>query len=156
MGIIRVVNEIVIERPPEEVFAFITDVGSNPQWQRGMREAHFTSGPPMRLGSTYAQVTSFLGRRIESRYEVIDLVPGRLITGSTTISPVPITFSRIVTPHKAGARVTAVVEGRPQGVFTLVSPIVRRLVAASLARDYANLKHLLEGRSFLEADPAPG
>jgi hypothetical protein len=156
MGIIRIVNEIVIERPPDEVFAFVCDVGNNPQWQRGMHEAHFTSGPPLRLGSTYAQVTSFFGRRIESRYEVVDYVPGRLITGSTTISPVPITFSRIVTPTKAGTRVTATVEGRPEGLFTLASPIVRRMISASLARDYANLKHLLEGRSFLKAEPRPG
>jgi len=110
-----------------------------------MREAHFTSGPPLRVGSTYAQVATFLGRRIESRFAIIEHEPGRLVKGSTTVSPFPITFTRIVEPDGDGSRVTAIVEGRPNGVFSLASPLVRRMVKASVARDYDNLKRLLEG-----------
>jgi len=145
MNDVRVINEIVINRPPGVVFDYIADVANNPLWQRGMREAHFTSGPPLRVGSTYAQVATFLGRRIESRFAIVEYEPGRLVKGSTTISPFPITFTRIVEPEGAGARVIAIVEGRPDGVFALASPIVRRMVTASVARDYANLKRLLEG-----------
>ena len=145
MSDVRVVNEIVIRRPPEVVFDYIADVANNPLWQRGMREAHFTSGPPLRVGSTYAQVATFLGRRIESRFAIVAYEPGRLVKGSTTISPFPITFTRIVDPDGPDARVIAIVEGRPHGLFALASPIVRRMVAASVARDYENLKRLLEG-----------
>ena len=149
MGDVRIVNEIVINRPPVDVFEFIADVGNNPQWQRGMKEAHFTSGPPLRVGSTYAQVATFLGRRIESRFEIVEYEPGRLIKGSTTVSPFPITFTRFVEPDGEFSHVTAIVEGRPDGVFGLVSPIVRRMVGASVARDYANLKRLMEGLTSL-------
>jgi len=149
MGDVRVVNQVVIDRFFSEVFEFVSDVGNNPQWQRGMREAHFTSGPPLRVGSTYAQIATFLGRRIESRFEIVEFQPGRLVKGSTTISPFPITFTRIVEPQGTGTRVTAIVEGRPDGIFALVSPIVRRLVAASVRRDYENLKLLLEGRASI-------
>ena len=145
MSEVRVVNEIVINRPPEVVFDYIADVANNPLWQRGMREAHFTSGPPLRTGSTYAQVATFLGRRLESRFVIVEFEPGRLVKGSTTISPFPITFTRIVEPDGKGARVTAIVEGRPDGLFALASPVVRRMVKASVARDYENLKRLLEG-----------
>lgn len=149
MGDVRVVNEVVIDRLPVDVFGFVADVGNNPQWQRGMREAHFTSGPPLRVGSTYAQIATFLGRRIESRFEIVQYEPGRLVKGSTTISPFPITFTRIVEPHGGGAKVTAIVEGRPDGIFAIASPLVRRLVGASVRRDYENLKLLLEGRTSL-------
>ncbi|MDJ0961494.1 MAG: SRPBCC family protein [Acidimicrobiia bacterium] len=142
---VRVVNEIVIDRPPDVVFAYIADVANNPLWQRGMREAHFTSGPPLRVGSTYAQVATFVGRRIESRFAIVEYEPGRLVKGSTTVSPFPITFTRIVDPEGGGSRVTAIVEGRPDGLFALASPLVRRMVKASVARDYDNLKRLLEG-----------
>ena len=149
MSDVRVVNEVVIDRPPAEVFDFVANVENNPQWQRGMRDAHFTSGPPLRVGSTYAQVASFLGRRIESRFEIVAYEPGRLVKGSTTVSPFPITFTRIVEPEGEASRVIAIVEGRPDGLFALASPIVRRMVASSVERDYENLKHLLEGRSKL-------
>jgi hypothetical protein len=145
MGDVEVVTEIEIHRPATEVFDFVADVANNPQWQRGMHEAYFTSGPPLRVGSTYAQVTTFLGQRIESRFVVVEYEPGRLVKGSTTVSPFPITFTRIVEPAGSASRVTAVVKGRPDGAFTLASPLVRRLLAASVARDYQNLKRLLEG-----------
>ncbi len=145
MAGVRVVNEVVIDRPPDVVFAYIADVANNPLWQRGMREAHFTSGPPLRVGSTYAQVATFVGRRIESRFAIVEYEPGRLVKGSTTVSPFPITFTRIVDPEGGGSRVTAIVEGRPDGLFALASPLVRRMVKASVARDYDNLKRLLEG-----------
>jgi hypothetical protein len=149
MGDVRIVNEIEIDRAPTDVFAFIADVDNNPQWQRGMKEAHFTSGPPLRVGSTYAQVATFLGRRIESRFEIVEYEPGSRIKGATTVSPFPITFTRIVEPAGDGSHVTAIVEGRPNGVFALLSPIVRRMVGASVKRDYANLKLLMEGRTSL-------
>ena len=145
MADVRIINDVWIDRAPHDVFEFIADVGNNPQWQRGMREAHFTSGPPLRVGSTYAQVATFLGRRLESRFEIVEYEPGHLVKGSTTISPFPITFTRVVEAEGSGARVTAIVEGRPNGMFALASPLVRRIVAASVARDYDNLKLLLEG-----------
>jgi carbon monoxide dehydrogenase subunit G len=144
MSRMEVTADVWIDRDPDEVFAFVSEVSNNPRWQRGMREAHWTSASPTRVGSTYTQVASFLGRRIESRFEIIEYEPGRRIKGRTTVSTFPITFTRMVEPDGGGCRVRAIIEGDPTGVFKLGAPVMRRQVQRTVRQDYANLKQLLE------------
>lgn len=65
---ITVNTDVYIERSPDDVFAFISDFENNLTWQAGMVAARFTSDGPLRAGSTYEQVASFLGRRVESTF----------------------------------------------------------------------------------------
>ena len=84
---IRVESGVKIQRPANEVFAYIANFENNTRWQSGMIEARFTSPGPLAVGSTYAQVASFLGRRIESTFEVVAYEPGRLVKMSKPSLP---------------------------------------------------------------------
>ena len=141
---IKVETSVVIARPPNEVFAYISNFENNPQWQSGMQEAKFTSEGPLDVGSTYTQVAKFLGRRIESTFEVIEYQPNRMVKASSTSGSFPITFTRIVEPVGSGTKVTAVVEGDASGFFKLAEPLLARMVQRSVGADYANLKRKLE------------
>ncbi len=142
---IRVTAEVEVYRPSEAVFAYLSDFENNPRWQGGMREARFTSEPPLRAGSTYDQVATFLGRRIVSSFEVVALEPGRSISIATTQSSFPIRVTRRVEPiDAASTRVTAEIEGDATGFFRVASPILRWIVQRSVRKDYANLKRVLE------------
>jgi len=92
--VIRVETSVVISRPPEEVFAYISNFENNPRWQGGMKEARFISQGPLGVGSTYTQVATFLGRRVESSFEVIDYQPNRLVKATSTSGSFPIAFTR--------------------------------------------------------------
>ena len=81
---------IEIARPAAEVFEYIADFERNPSWQQGMKECRWTSDPPLRVGSTYDQKASFLGRAIESSFVVTALEAGASITIETTESTFPI------------------------------------------------------------------
>jgi uncharacterized membrane protein len=133
-----------IDRPAGEVFAYLADMANNPRWQRGMRRCQWTSEPPLRLGSTYDQEASFLGRTITSSFEVTELEPGRRIRIQTTGGSMPIDVTRHVEPDGDGCVVGAVVRGDPSGLFLLAAPIMKLLVRASVGRDYRRLKALLE------------
>ncbi|MEL7156942.1 MAG: SRPBCC family protein [Actinomycetota bacterium] len=142
---IEVQAEIDIDRPPAEVFAFLADMSNNPRWQKGMRRCIWTSDPPLRLGSTYNQEASFLGRRILSSFEVVEFSDGERIRIRTTGGTMPIDVTRTVEPGAdGGSTVRAVVRGEPGGVFRLAGPIMRALVGSSVRRDYRQLKGLLE------------
>lgn len=132
---------------PEEIFLFISNPANNSQWQQGMISAEVTSSGPLGVGSTYKQVANFLGRQIESNFEIIAYEPGRMIKGTTVDSTFPITFTRLVEPgaQEGYARVSAVVEGDASGVYRLFTPILDRLVKRSVEGDYARLKVLFEG-----------
>ena len=136
---------IVVDRAPDEVFAFLADMSQNPRWQKGMRECRWTSEPPVRIGSTYDQVARFLGKEIKSSFVVTELDPGRRIRIRTTSGTMPIGVTREVQPVGDNrSEVRAVVTGDPTRVFRLASPLMRWMVGRSVARDYRRLKELLE------------
>ncbi len=141
---IKVETSVIVNRSSEEVFAYVSNFENNPLWQSGMVEATFTSDGPLDVGSTYAQVATFLGRRVESTFEVIDFEPGRLVKATSTAGSFPITFTRIAEPLNGGTKVSAIIEGDSTGFYKLAEPLMKRLVQRSVDRDYARLKTVLE------------
>ena len=135
---------VVIKAPADKVFDFIANFENNPRWQSGMQEAYFTSEGPLRVGSTYAQVARFLGRRVESTFEVLAYEPGRMVKATSTSGSFPITFTRQVEPLAEGTRVTAVITGEAQGFFKIAGPLLRWMAQKSVTADYQNLKKILE------------
>lgn len=138
---------VTIQRPPEEIFRFISNPENNPKWQDGMVNCEITSAEPFGVGSTYKQWAKFMGRDVISRFEIVGYEAGRCVKGKTVESTFPITFERTVDPLKGGgARVTAVISGDATGVFRLFSPLLDWMVHRSVKKDYANLKRLLESK----------
>jgi uncharacterized membrane protein len=145
---IHVEVRIDIERPAGEVFAYLEDAENNTSWLKGMRSARWTSPRPIAVGSTYEQRSNFLGRDIQTSFEVTRLEPGRLITiESREGSSFPITVTRQVEPDGEGrSRVTEIVEGDASGFYSLATPLLRRMVKRNIQRDYGTLKRIFEAR----------
>ena len=141
---IKVETTVQIDRPSEEVFAFISNFENNPKWQSGQLEAKFTTEEPLRVGSTYDQVAKFLGRRVVSTFEVVEYEPNRKVKASSTSGSFPITFTRMVEPSDEGSEVTAIIEGDASGFFRLAEPLLKVMVKNSVDSDYQNLKRILE------------
>ena len=139
---------VEIARPPEPVFGYMANVDLSPAWQGGMRECRFTSEPPLRTGSTYEQVASFLGRRIESSFVVTALEPGRSITIETVESTFPIKVTRAVEPlGDTRCCASATIEGGPRGVMRLFMPPMKLIAQRSVRGDYARHRALLEAQT---------
>jgi hypothetical protein len=139
-------TSIEIDRPAEDVFAFVSEFPNNPRWQRGQRSCRWTSEPPLRVGSTYDQHARFLGKDLVNSFRVIELEQGRRVRFSSTGGTFPLTISRTVEPLGASrSRFTEHVQGDPKGFFRIAEPLLRPLVKRSIARDFPRLKALLEG-----------
>lgn len=142
---LEVTSDVAIARPAEEVFAFLADAENNPRWQRGMRSCRWTSDGPIDVGSTYEQRAAFLGRPIDSTFEVTAFAPGRSITITTIESTFPITVTRSVEPRgERACLVRAQVSGDPSKAFRVAAPAMRWMVQRSVRADYARLKALME------------
>lgn len=134
-----------IDRTANEVFGFVSDVSNNPRWQTGQQSCAWTSPPPVRVGSTYAQEARFLGRTVTSLFEVTEYEPDRSITIRSTGGSFPITVRRTVEPLGDNrSRVTAEIDGEPGRFFRLAGPLLHRLAQRSVDGDYDRLKQLLE------------
>src|SRR5438105_873286 len=72
-------RQIVIGRPPAEVFAFVSDPTHDPQWHDVISVVTPTSQPPLRIGSTFDAVYRPQGssRTYALRAELTAYEPGR-------------------------------------------------------------------------------
>jgi uncharacterized membrane protein len=143
----KIEHSVVIERPIEEVFAFLNDAENNPTWQSSVLEAEKTSEGEIEKGTTYREVRKFLGQRIESTYEITEHEVNRKLGSKTTSGPIPVKLSTTFESVEGGTKVTVVGEAETGGFFKLAESAVSRLFAKTLEADFDGLKAMMEAEA---------
>jgi uncharacterized protein YndB with AHSA1/START domain len=142
---IRQEHTVVIDRPIEEVFAFATDPDNVSLWQSTSLETEQTSEGPVGVGTTFRDTSKFLGRRIESTYEVTENDPPHKQCMRITSGPIPGSGCYALEPTDGGStRFTQNFEADVGGFFRLAEPLVGRAIRRQMEADMATLKDLLE------------
>jgi uncharacterized membrane protein len=135
-----------IDRPREQVAAYLRDPANDTSWIGGLRSARLLTPRPVTVGSQVERVAGFLGRRVEYVNEVTELTEDRLAMRSLR-SPFPM---RVTYGHReAGDGTTEVsvrVEGDAGRFYALLGPLLGLAVRRSIARDLRNLKRVMEER----------
>lgn len=142
----KVEASVQIDRPVEEVFAYVVDPNNAAQWAGPVVEAKQTSAGPVGLGTTSSRLTQFLGRTMEATYEITEFEPNRLYADKTTSGPVPIGARIHFVPVDGGTEVTIHGELDAGGFFKLAEPIMTRMARRQVATDAQTLKDLLEAQ----------
>jgi len=140
----RAEHSIVIERPPNEVFAYLSDSSKLPEWQASLIEARQETPEAMSAGTKVREVRKFLGKRMESVLEVTAYEPGRELSFKVVSGPLPFHVRQLLERVEVGTRIDVVMEGEPGGFFKLAEPFVVRAVERELANNLATLKDVLE------------
>ncbi len=140
----RIEASVVINRPIEEVFAFVTDFEKAPQWMSELVEAKQTSEGPVGVGTTISAVASPLGRRIESTQEVVEYEPNAKYAIKSTSGPVASKDGYTFEAVAGGTKITRVAEAEMSGFFRLAEPLAGRMMRRQFETNFANLKDLLE------------
>jgi uncharacterized protein YndB with AHSA1/START domain len=137
-------NSTVIKRPPEEVFAFVTDPANEARWHADVLEAHKTSDGPLAEGSTIQFTFDFMGKK------QVDLVvrefdpPRREVVEATSNGPMSPTFTFTFEPLDGGTRFTRKGEVRISGWMRLMEPMMKGMATKRADGFLAKLKELLE------------
>jgi uncharacterized protein YndB with AHSA1/START domain len=138
-------HTVVIDRPIEEVFAFATDPDNVSLWQSTSLATEQTSEGPVGVGTTFRDTSKFLGRRIESDYEVTKNEPPHSQCVRITSGPIPGSGCYLFEPAADGStRFTQNFEADVGGFFRLAEPLVGRAIRRQMEADMATLKDLLE------------
>jgi uncharacterized membrane protein len=146
-AIMRVEESIEIDRPMEEVFDYVADVGNYPEWMEHTLEVRKeTPGTPQEDDRFTVAIKS-VGRRFETPYVRTAYEPNRRYTDRAVGGPIPdqqwdYTFEKI----SDGTRLTRAVEAEPGGILKLLEPLQKRAVRRQLGKDLETLKDLLEAR----------
>lgn len=100
-----------IDRPPDEVFAFVSDVTNNPLWRKNVVRAEWFDDGPMRLGRRGSHTQHLLGRDWTVIGEVIEWDPPRQVTFQAVQGPVKARSWVRVEPDGEGSMVTGGADG---------------------------------------------
>jgi uncharacterized membrane protein len=139
----RFTNTITINRPSDQVFAYLADLENLPHWNYAIEETRQVSAGPVAVGSRFRQVRSVPTRREES-LEVVELDPGRRLTVRGTLNTIPAELEYSIEPDAGTTRLRNTVDLAVHGPLALVSPLVARQIKASVAANLTVLKTILE------------
>jgi uncharacterized protein YndB with AHSA1/START domain len=142
-----VVASTEISRPPEDVFAYLTDPSNLPDWQESVVRVEGHSGGSVADTKTLS-VTRHVGPRdMKMAVEIGNLDPPRSWTVRGLDGPVRGDVKGTVEPLDDGrrSRVTIEVELHGYGIGKLIVPLVaRRQVQKEMPRNVQHLKERLE------------
>jgi Polyketide cyclase / dehydrase and lipid transport len=130
-----------IAAPADEVFEYVSNFERSPEWQRGAKDCHWTSPPPRGVGSTYEQVTNFMGKDIAATFEVVEYEPGRRVRVECREGGFPLTVERSAEPKGEQRCVySEVVEVGDPGLYSVDPPLLRTNARRFLTADHRRLR----------------
>lgn len=136
-------HTVVIARPPDEVFAFITDPAHYPRWQPSIVSIEAHQRGPLRLGSEATEVRRFFGREMETTWTCVEHRPDSRSAIESEDGPVPFRGTFSLEPCDAGTRFTWTVELTGMAM-RLAGPLAGRATKSELQANSVRLKTLLE------------
>ena len=140
-------NTIRIDRPVDEVFAFLLDFENIPKWNYYVLEVRQLSESPRGVGTTYHQVR----KTDEQDFRITEFEPNHMVAVKTLPQSSP-SFERRFTLYEEGNTTCFRDEwkldtGRP----AILERLALRRVKSAVAENLAKLKELLEeGRVVLQ------
>jgi hypothetical protein len=137
-----------VARPAEEVFPYVIDPSTMPEWQQGVMRGHLDS-PTTRVGSKCTTIRRIGGREREVVTEITEYDPPRRWADRGVSGPIRAIVSVTVDPLAEGSqsKVTIEVDFTGHGIGKLLVPlIVRRQAASEMPDNMRRLKQRLEAR----------
>ena len=141
-----IVSTAEVSRPAEEVFAYVTDPSTFPEWQNGVVRGHMNESPT-RVGSECTTVRKIGGREREVHTTITDYDPPRRWADRGVDGPIRAIVEVVVEPIADGsrARVTINLDFTGHGIGRLLVPlVVRRQAAREMPENMRRLKQRLE------------
>ncbi|HEV8572259.1 MAG TPA: SRPBCC family protein [Actinomycetota bacterium] len=140
-------GSVSIDRPVEEVFAFVTDPANDPKWRFDIIESAQVTPGPTQVGSRIRSVLKFMGRR-ETDVEVTGFEPGRLeeMRGRSGMPMGLLPRITYLFEHQnEGTRFTRRVEMQPKGALRIMGGVMGAMGRRYNDRHLKDLKEMLEG-----------
>ena len=140
---------IIIERPVEDVFAFLTDARNNALWQAkaGLKATRQEPEEPVGVGTRITETWQFLGRKTEATREVTEYERNQKCTQRHLWGASPINEGMLLfEPVAEGTRCTYTALVQAGGVFALTEPLLASTLKKAMQTSLAEAKHVLETR----------
>ena len=137
-------KSVLINRPQQEVFDFVSDPTKNVEWQSIALSAEWTSKGPIGVGSTLHSVDRFLGRKMESTAKVTIWDPPNRTTMKSASGPFAFEIAFELESKENGTQLTMSVTAEFRGFFKIAEGLAARQAQKQIDTDLEALKLVLE------------
>ena len=135
----------LIAQPIESVWAFVMDETNDSLWQTTLTDVHKLTGGPLGVGSQVSESRRFLGRKLETIWEMTGCERPHTSSISSVKSPFAWEGTYTLAEESGGTRFTIRLRGNPGGFFRIAEPLLERFVRREIAGNLGNLNDVLEG-----------
>ena len=137
---------IEINRPPQEVFAYLDDLTRHPEWQDQLVSVEVETAGPTRVGTRAKQTRRVPGGKRTFTLEIVEHDPPNRAAFHVVDGPVRphgvITLSSLEGGTRTGYAVDFELHGH--GLGKLLVPLIRRDAAKQMPKNLQHLKQRLE------------
>jgi uncharacterized protein YndB with AHSA1/START domain len=144
-----VTSSVVIQRPVDEVFAFVADMRNNLRWQAesGLQRVTVEPDGPVGVGTRITEAWRFMGQESVTTSEITEYEPGRRLTRRTLTAGAPIKEGVMtVEADGDGARYSTSVQIQAGGLLAIAEPLLASALKKGFQESALQLKALLEGQ----------
>ena len=141
--------QITIEREPAEVWAYVSDVTNQEHWVDGMSDSEVIGDGPVGRGTQIRGTYTYGGGSSPTLMTITEFREGRELAIEASEGPFP--FTGRLTLERSGPT-TIVTNAMTAGsdhiatsiMFTLLRPLMKRMMGRQLRKELGQLKALLE------------
>ena len=137
-------TSVRVERPIEEVFAFVSNPLTFPQWNSAVQTVHGTSGESGGPGSTYSMRRELPTGQVQNELEVLNRERPTKFAIRTTSGPTPFLYHYRFAPDGPETVIHLDASVELPGATAAFGPLAARAVRRGVDANLAALKHALE------------
>jgi uncharacterized protein YndB with AHSA1/START domain len=138
-------HSIEIDRPAEEVFAYVDQVRRHHEWQGALQSTTVETDGPVRVGTRVVEHRNVPGGARDFPFEITEHDPPRKISFRGTVGMIRPVGTYTVDPiDESKSRMNSELDLKGYGFGRLLAPVALRQAAKQLPLDQKKFKELLE------------
>jgi uncharacterized protein YndB with AHSA1/START domain len=134
---------IHLNRPVEQVFAFLADTRKVSSWQSSLIELEQLTEGPLRAGSRFREVRRTGPRQSEIQAEITDFESNKRFATKTITKP-HVTVSYSLEGEDGGTRLNYKFVMLTSGMMRMLEPLIAGSIKKDTDLDFQSLKRILE------------
>ena len=134
---------IHLNKPVEQVFAFLMDTSKLSTWQSNLIKSEQLTEGPLRTGSRFREVRRINNKETEIQGEITALEPNKHFETKTATRPQAM-VSYSLDPEQGGTRLKYKFVLITSGLMRLMEPLIASSIKKDTESDFERLKRILE------------
>lgn len=135
---------VLIDRPVQAVFAFITNPQNMSRWNSAVVSLEQLTPGAVGMGTKFKNVGEMMGRRIEGEMQVVAFEPDAKYGFQMQAGPMQVNMLMTFKTVGTGTKLSLNAQGNPAGFFKLAEGVMAGRVKAMMEENLARLKTVLE------------